>query len=63
MFDLLFMLGIWWRYGWWISSQQKQTLMKELLSHFGCFILGALTMLLAMALSGANGKDEPQSDN
>ena len=37
--------------------------MKELLSHFGCFILGALTMLLAMAISGANGKDEPQSDN
>ena len=37
--------------------------MKELLSHFGCFILGAVMMLLAMALSGANGKDEPQSDN
>jgi len=37
--------------------------MKELLTHFGAFIVGALVMLFAVAFCGSNGKDDAQSDN
>lgn len=34
--------------------------MKELLSHFGCFILGALTMLFVMALCKSSKSNDEQ---